>query len=416
MRQKTKVLVGSMIGNMLEFYDFTLYGVFAPLIALKFFPSESPLAALLATLMAYAVGFFVRPLGALLFGHMGDRVGRKTALTWSILGMAAPTLFIGLLPGYETIGFMAPVLVFVFRIFQGLCTGAEFNGAIIFLIEHTGATRGPGFAGSLASVSGAAGSLLASFIGAFLLWDIFPEWAWRLAFVLGSFVALAGFYIRRQVGESPAFLEAVSHQENAPRMPILEVFTKYPAQLFYTFLGSGFVGILALTFIVYMNVYLTKVIHVEMSHSLWFNAFGLFVFTVFCPLFGALADRYTYKRILLFGVWGILFGAFPIFFLAKTGDWQNILVAQFFLCFFSAAFIAPFNSYMTLLFPVSSRYSGSAFGYNLGVAALGSTTPIIATLFIEYTGILVSPAIYLSLGAALGGVAVLCSRRIPLMK
>jgi len=230
MSNKKKVIIASVLGNALELYDFSLYGIFVPLFATLFFPTGNPTVALLASLATFAVGFLTRPLGGILFGYLGDRFGRKNALLISIMLMALPTLIISFLPTYAQIGILAPILLLLCRLLQGLCAGGEYTGASIFIIEHLGKSR-RGLAGSLISASGAIGSLIAMLLGAALLQPGLPEWSWRIPFLMGAFLALIGFYIRRSLQESPEFTELLVQQVPSSGVPLLVAFQKYPIDL-----------------------------------------------------------------------------------------------------------------------------------------------------------------------------------------
>src|SRR3979409_116474 len=203
-----RTLLAGAIGNVLEWYDFALYGYFAPVFAALFFPSNSPSVSLISAFGVFAVGFLARPLGAMLFGYWGDTLGRRKALAWSILLMAIPTCLVGLLPPYDTMGVIAPIALTLCRFPQGLSVGGEFTGSAIFLVEHAAASQ-RGYVGSWASFSAQIGALLGSGMGALiasiLTDEALHQWGWRVPFVMGSVIAVAGWYLRTRVPESPAF-------------------------------------------------------------------------------------------------------------------------------------------------------------------------------------------------------------------
>lgn len=221
-------LFAGAIGNVLEWYDFALYGYFAPVFASLFFPSDSPSVSLISAFGVFAVGFLARPLGALLFGYWGDTVGRRNALAWSVLLIAVPTGLVGLLPTYEAMGALAPVTLTLCRFLQGLSVGGEFTGSATFLIEHAGGSQ-RGYVGSWAGFSAQLGALVGSGVGALIASSLAEEalrqWGWRIPFVMGSFVAVAGWYLRTRVPESPAF-ETIRRAGRLTSSPVGDVFTQ----------------------------------------------------------------------------------------------------------------------------------------------------------------------------------------------
>src|SRR6185295_4043792 len=210
-RITTKTLVAGSIGNALEWYDFALYGYFAPVFAVLFFPSDHPSISLISTFGVFAIGFLARPFGALLFGYWGDTVGRRATLAWSIMLMALPTIGIGLLPTFDHIGIAAPAMLTLLRFLQGLSVGGEFTGSVTFLVEHAPPSR-RGYTGSWAGFSAQTGALLGSGVSTLVMLSVSEEalhqWAWRIPFLAGGIIAAMGWYLRRRVPESPAFEHA----------------------------------------------------------------------------------------------------------------------------------------------------------------------------------------------------------------
>jgi MHS family proline/betaine transporter-like MFS transporter len=229
--QKT-VLAGA-IGNVLEWYDFALFGYFASVLSRLFFPSSDPSLSLIATFGVFAVGFLARPLGALLFGYWGDTRGRRAALAWSIILMAFPTCLVGLLPTYAQIGLAAPLTLTALRFLQGLSVGGEFTGSVTFLVEHAAPTE-RGYIGSWAGFSAQIGALLGSGVGALatasLSSEALEQWGWRIPFVAGSVIALVGWYLRRRIPESPAF-QRLQQEGEVSSSPIRELLASYRGPL-----------------------------------------------------------------------------------------------------------------------------------------------------------------------------------------
>lgn len=406
MQKKSKVIIASMAGNALEFYDFYLCGTFASLFAQLFFPEKDTTAALLSSLSAFAVGYFVRPIGAVIFGHLGDRLGRKKALTISIFAMALPTGMIGLLPTYDLIGLWAPVILVLCRLAQGICAGGEYNGAAIFAIEHTQKNR-KSLAGSMMSVSGGTGALLATFTGFVFTQPFMPSWGWRIPFILGVVLGLIGLYIRRRISETPDFENSVSDQPL--KQPLFEALKRTPLSVVCCIGGAAFSGALSSTFAAYMNVYMVKVVGLTLSNSMILNVFGLLVFVLMAPIAGLLADKWSPRKVMTVSAILLAFLFVPIFKLAQTGTTYTILLAYLLLTLCAAGFIAPMNQFMNQLFPAATRYSGIAFGYGVGMAAIGGTFPLVATYLIALTNNTLAPAYYLIMISFMGLMIILIS-------
>lgn len=403
---KAKVILASMAGNALEFYDFYLCGTFASLFAELFFPTQDPTAALLSSLSAFVVGYFVRPIGAIIFGHLGDRLGRKKALTISIFAMAIPTGIIGLLPTYAMIGLWAPILLVACRLIQGICAGGEYNGAAIFAIEHT-SKQHKSLAGSMMSVSGGGGALLATFTGYLFTQATMPAWGWRIPFLLGVVLGLIGLYIRHRTGETPDFEKKVSPEPL--KKPLLEALSKNPLSVLCCIGGAAFSGALSSTFAAYMNVYMVKVVGLTLSNSMFLNVFGLLTFVALAPVAGWIADKTSPRKVMTASAIALAILFIPVFKLAQHATTTSILAAYLLLTSFAAGFIAPMNQFMNQLFTPAMRYSGIAFGYGVGMATLGGTVPLVATYLISITENTLAPAYYLMSISLLGLLVIALS-------
>ena len=215
-----RIVLTSTIGNALEFYDFTICGVFIATLSRVYFPSSNPTLSLFASFFAFSAAFWTRPFGAYIFGYIGDRFGRKKALSISVSLMGLPTFFIGILPGYEILGVAAPLMLILCRMIQGLCTGGEYNGAAIFALEHA-ANRQPGFISGFISASCVLGAITATVAGFIVFLPSMPAWAWRIPFLFGAVVSFVGYYLRRTSQESPAY---TTSQALVKRQPLLTVF------------------------------------------------------------------------------------------------------------------------------------------------------------------------------------------------
>ncbi len=392
---KKSSLSAILIGNTLEFYDFALYGIYLPFFSRIYFPTLDYNISILSTLAIYAAGFFMRPLGAAFFGHVGDTLGRKKSLTISIIFMAIPTLIIGLLPTYEQIGVFAPFILMLCRLMQGFCAGGELSGAIIYLVEQAPIKR-IFFWGSLSAMSGASGALMGSFTAFITISKSVPEWAWRLPFLLSFLLLGVGFYIRQNITETPIFIKYIKQKKiNATPMKI--VFKEEPFSFFYGILGAGFSGILSSTLVVYFNIYLQKYFHLSNKITTSFVILSLLVYVLWCPIAGWLSDKYQHEKVMRWGILGVI-GVMILFILFDKKENLNVFIFIAVMLGISAAsYMAPFSAFMTLLFPPSLRYSGSSFAYNLGVTAFGGTMPLISETLCNITNSRVSFCFYIIL-------------------
>lgn len=402
-----KVILASMVGNTLEFYDFSLFVFLSPILAPLFFPASDPLISLIATLATYGVGYFMRPLGAIFFGHLGDKYGRKYALSFSIILMAIPTLLIAFLPTYAQIGKTASFTLIILRLTQGFCAGGEFNGAGIFVVENT--QKKNSFYGSLISSSTAIGGLLGSCISSIVTLPGMPTWSWRIAFMLGGVVGIIGLYMRRQLIETP--IDSQVEEKRLTTSPLLHSLkTAYP-QILATIGIAAFAGSMYHLSVYYISVFLSTHAEWQLSNSLLLMSIGTVVYILMVPFFGYMADKYGNKRVKLTGAWATLLSIYPLFslLLSATSFYQAMAI-QICLALLSAWFQAPMTAYLAKLFPLNIRYSGLAFGYNIGIALFGGSTPLICSLLIRWTGSSMMPAFYIILMAVVGICAVRFSR------
>jgi MHS family proline/betaine transporter-like MFS transporter len=400
-----KIILASMTGNVLEYYDFTLFVFLTPLISPLFFPAEDKVISLIAGLGTYAVGFFMRPFGSLFFGYIGDTWGRKKALTLSIFMMAIPTALIGCLPTYEQIGMMAPLLLIFCRLCQGLCAGGEYNGASIFTVENIQKT-GAGLGGSFITSSSAIGSLSASIVASLVSLSGMPTWAWRCAFLAGVIVAGVGFYLRRHVQENIAFQQ--SSQKRQVFIHLKESLRHQPKAILCTCGIASCSGIMYAAAMRYSGIFLTTFLGWPLSESLTIVMLGTILYILLVPVGGTMADRFGEKKVMLTGAIATLLGVYPIMLLlSKAHTFPIALLAEFLLAALAAWFQSPMNAFMAKLFPLSSRYSGLAFGYTTGMAIFGGTMTMLATALTHWLDNPLAPVLYLMAGAIIGLVAVI---------
>ena len=401
-------VLGGVLGNVLEWYDFAVYGYFAPIIGAQFFPQEDPLTQLISAYGIFAVGYLMRPIGGAIFGTIGDRTGRKRALQLSILLMAVPTTLIGLLPTYAQWGLWAPILLMLLRMVQGISVGGELIGSISFMTE-TAPPQRRGFFGSLAFSTGIAGILLGSFV-ATLFQAVFDpttlaQWGWRLAFIVAVLVAGVGFWMRKGMSESPEFEQAkatLTHSQN----PVIQVMKTMPGRVFrltglVATIGGGFY-----TLFVWWPTYLTKIVDPPVPHALMANTISMVVLVGLIPIGGWLCDRFTAKKVFSTSLLALMFLTYPLFLVTDHGIFSQALIAQLIFTLAMSGAIGAAAAVMVDLFPTRSRFSGIGVGYNLGQAILGGTAPMVCTWLVQSTGQTVAPAFYLILLTLISFIAI----------
>ncbi len=392
---KSRILIPCLIGNALEFYDFTLCGVFIAILGKNFFPSGDDFAALLGGIFAFSAAFWTRPLGALLFGYIGDKYGRKQALTFSVLLMGVPTLIIGLLPTYASIGLIAPCILLGCRLMQGLCTGGEYNGAAIFALEHMKAK--PGMISGLISASCVVGAVSATLVAYIVTNFLTFEQAWRIPFYLGACVAVVGFILRKRAMETTEFIK----RKPIKGLPIVEVIKNYPKQYALAIASGAFNGILSYTLFGFLNLYMTQYIGVKATSSLFFNIFGLFAFMISCPIFGRISDKISPYRSMVLASGVAILSSWIGFVLFQYGSVEEIITGQIFIGIGVGSFVGPSHIFLQKQFSPEVRYTGVASGFSIGMAITGGTTALIMTYVLKQTQVLLAPAIYISVAAIL---------------
>ncbi|WP_421015771.1 MFS transporter [Glutamicibacter creatinolyticus] len=409
---RRKVVAASFIGNFVEWFDYAAYGYLAVTIAAVFFPSDDRQLALLMTFGVFAISFLVRPLGGFVWGHLGDRIGRKEALSWSILLMSGATFCIALLPGYASIGIGAPLLLLALRLVQGFSASGEYAGAAAFLVEYAPANR-RGLYAAVVPASTATGLLLGSLMAALLTGllqaDQMESWGWRLPFLLAAPMGLIGRYIRTKLEDSPAFRAMAEEENDAPTSPVSSLFREHWRRLL---LAAGAVLLNAVGFYVilsYMPTYLSEELHLDATRSYLATTVALLTYIGFIFITGMLSDKFGRKRVLMSA--SILFVLFtvPAFMLLDTGNFLLIILVQIALGAMLTLNDGTLPSYLAEMFPTRVRYSGFAVSFNLSNALFGGTAPFMATLLIAASGNLLAPGWYLMAAAVVSLIAVACS-------
>lgn len=409
---RRRVIAASFIGNFVEWFDYAVYGYLAVTIATVFFPESDPQTGLLLTFALFAISFLVRPLGGFIWGHIGDKVGRRTALSLSILIMSAATFCIALIPGYNTIGIWAPILLLMIRVVQGFSASGEYAGASAFLVEYAPANR-RGLYAAVVPASTAAGLLLGSLMAALLTGllsaDALHSWGWRLPFLLAAPMGLIGRYIRTKLEDTPVFRE-LEAEDHADKAPVSSLFRNHWRQLLQ---AVGAVLLNAVGFYVilsYMPTYLSSELGLGETESFLATTVALATYIGFIFLTGMLSDRYGRKKVLTAASVTFILLTVPAFALLGTGNFLVIVLVQILLGAMLTLNDGTLPSFLAEMFPTRVRYSGFAVSFNLSNALFGGTAPFVATLLIGITANDLAPAWYLVLAALVSLVAVSLSR------
>jgi len=397
---RKRIVWAGIVGNVMEWYDFAIYGFLARTIGSLFFPADDPNSSLLAALM--------RPLGAILFGHIGDRVGRGPALLWSVVAMAVPTLIMGLLPTYAEIGIWASILMLLCRMMQGLAVGGEYTSSAVFLAE-TAEPHRRGAASAWAVVGATSGILLGSAVGALVL-NVLPldqvvAWGWRIPFIFGVLVGVAGFIIRRRL----PFDKPVAHKGS----PLLQALREHPVAMLQAVAISLVNAVAFYLIFVYLIAWLKLAADLGARTALQINSLNMVIMIGVMLVTSRLSDRIGRRPILLTASIGLVLFSWPLFQLMRTGEVFYVFLGQ--LGF--TLLIGPYNSINPIvlceIFPRHVRCSAVSAAYNLSFGLAGGTAPALVTWLIESTGDTSMPAFYIMACAAISAAAAFSLLDLP---
>ena len=406
--ERSEAVGAAVIGNVLEWYDFAIYAYLATIVATNFFPATDDLTALLSAFAVFGVGFVVRPLGGILIGRMGDVKGRKAALVLTVFMMAVGTVGIGLIPGYATIGVLAPILLVACRLVQGFAAGGEWGGSTAFIIEWAPQNR-RGYFGSFQQASLAGGLLLGSGVAALFSTFLSPghmeAWGWRIPFLLGGLLVPVGVYMRRNIEETPAFRAVAAERDAAGEHdPLEEPGWRLAARAFgFTILWTSSYYVM----LSYMPTFTQKFVGLSRTEALWSNTIGLVVLVLTIPLMGRLSDRVGRKPLLLTCCAAFIALSYPLVgVMIHERSFAAVGAVQIVFAVMIAIFCGPGPAAIAEIFPTRSRSTWMSAGYSLAVAIFGGFAPYIATWLISETGSPVAPTFYVIAAALVSTVVI----------
>lgn len=412
-KTQLKIIGLTALGGALEFYDFTIYALFAPYLSQHFFSRLNPWLALINTFAVFALGYLARPLGSLFFGHLGDRYGRKRAFSLAIFLMATATLFMGCLPGYQTIGFLAPLLLMGLRLLQGFSVGGEIPGATVFTLEHVDPCyrgRALGFIFMCITMGNTLGAGMGYLLTTALGEATMMDWGWRLPFILGFLLGIVSFLVRLRILETPVFLALLKEKKISP-LPLWELLKDDRKNLLLGFLLTA-VSAATISLFLYLPTYLSSVLHLQVSRVYLLNVAAFSCFACMTAFFGWLSDHAGRTRIMLIGALLLSLASYSLFYGLTTCG--NSFIGLFILLLASLAGMMNGCYAVTIaeLFPARLRYSGMGVSYSLGFALFGGLAPLIFTGLIKAFADSKAPAYYLVFCSLLTLAAVLAKQKI----
>ncbi|HHZ8493227.1 MULTISPECIES: MFS transporter [Enterobacter] len=416
LRKNKKVLIASLTGSSIEWFDYFLYGTAAALVFNKiFFPMVDPVIGLILSYLSFSLTFFIRPIGGVLFAHIGDRIGRKKTLVLTLSLMGGATVTIGLLPTYDMIGMWAPALLILMRIIQGMGIGGEWGGALLLAYEYAPEKR-KGFFGSIPQAGVTIGMLMATFIVSLMTLfseDDFLSWGWRIPFLLSSILVLIGLWIRKDIDETPDF-QKVKQSGQVAKAPLRDTLKHHWREVL---IAAGLKVVETAPFYIFSTFvvsYATTTLTYQKSQALEAVTLGALVATIMIPLMGLLSDKIGRQRMYAVSVFVLGLFIVPWFMLLNTGTtWGIVLATVIAFGVLWAPVTAVLGTLCSEIFSANVRYTGITLGYQLGAALAGGTAPLIATgLLAKYDGDWVPVAWYLAVTVVISLIAIFCASRI----
>jgi MHS family proline/betaine transporter-like MFS transporter len=405
---KKKLILTSSIANTFEWYDYALFGHFAPIIGMKFFPDSDPHAALLQAFLIFAVGYLMRPLGGVFFGIIGDKFGRKVALSSAVMFMAIPTAAIGFLPTYETWGIASTRIMIIVRMLQGLSMGGALTGSVSFVIEHS-SKENRGFFGSVSMASICVGILLGSLtffmVKSNFSAENFDNWAWRLPFIIGIVIYFAGLYIKNHTAETPLF-EETKYRGEVVHSPLKEVFKKYWFDMIISVLINATGSIIFYLEAIYLISYLkiTRGFEEIQVNYLINLCYVLMIFMTL--LSGWMSDRFGRRKIFAINIIIIMCTMPFLLQIFETGDFKMVAMAQVLVALMAATYIGPEPALQAEFYPTELRNTALSISYNTATSLFGGTAPYIIEYLVQSSGTITYSIYYILVMAFLSLISL----------
>lgn len=391
-----RILFGSLLGNTLEYYEFSIFAIFAIQIGKTFFPEYTSATQILITLSIFSIGFLVRPIGSAVFGHIGDKIGRKVALVLTIGGMSAATIAIGLLPSYSAIGIAAPILLALFRLMQGLFLGGEGVGAAIYVLEHeleSAFKLRRGVVGGLIFTANLSGTLIAGLVGLLINNTIgLDSYSWRLAFVIGGICGLFVSFLRLSLPETEHFDKTENKKKH--KVPLLYMFRHHFKEALLVIAFGGFTASMSHINKGYLATYFQAVMKLPANLSFMYVSYVSALIAILAPIFGYFSDKYTYRKFNRIIIATIIALYLPAFMLITSYNYYYVLLGLTLIAILTSAILTPTYVFLSDLFPPEVRYSGVGINYNLGVTVFGGSAPLISAYLTQATKLNYAPAFY----------------------
>lgn len=395
------LLTAGLLGTILEWYDFSVYVYLAPILSAIFFPNESKYISLMLSFLVFAIGYLLRPLGGAIFGHFGDRYGRRITFIASILLMSTSTCLIGFLPTHSQAGVIAPLLLILLRLLQGLSVGGELIGTLTLFFELAPMKK-RGVNTALMWIGSGGGILMSSIVVAILTRVLsqqqLHDWGWRIPFFLGALTGLIGFFLRNRTRESVSFL-SLKTTGRVASFPFHEILKFHKVKLFKLFLIFIPSAVSFYLVFVFMPTYTSSFLKMSMGTTTTINTVNLFLLLVFSPLVGLLSDKIGRKIVLLSGLAGFIIASMPLYILISKASVTALFFSQFMLMLLCSLYLGGLMAFALEIIPTYVRYSIAAIGFNLCYSIFGGTTPLIATFLINKSGNVLGPAYYLIFSA-----------------
>ncbi|TNF67251.1 MAG: MFS transporter [Gammaproteobacteria bacterium] len=406
-----KFVIMTSLGSALEFYDFIIFVYLANVIAPLFFPATNHINSLLATFGVFSVGYLARPIGGIIFSHFGDLYGRKKIFYLTIMLMAIPSLLIAFLPTYTSIGILAPIMLIILRIIQGLAIGGETPGMITYVFElvnakHRGRYISFLFAASALSTFIAQGIII--LLHFLLSNDVFNQWGWRIPFIFGSLLGIVGGYLRKNLIESKAFIKT-EYKIKFANIPLIHLLQHHAFQIIKGIIMIAFISVTMLLLFVYMPIYLTnfRTYMISSMHIQMMIALSLLIFACFIIIFGFYSDVIGRKYLLITGILLMAITLYPLYVILLTQSIGYVLIAMLILSLFFAIIIACYGTFLAEMFPTNIRFSAIAIIYNIGFSFFGGTAPLLSTYLIKITNNPMILSIYMIILAILSLISVI---------